>query len=189
MISREFLLILKNMKCPNCQDTQLIRTVFYKTEIDYCLKCFGIWFEQDELRQAKDEKDKDLNWLDVDLWQNEEKFKISRNQKICPVCSVPLYRTEYGDSDISVDLCNVCQGIWLDRGEFKKIIDYLREKGSYEAANNYFKNLIQEGVEIFIGPEELKSEINDFLSVLKILNYKFTEKFPVITRLINSLPK
>lgn len=177
------------MFCPNCQKIQLNRAIFNKTEVDYCIQCLGIWFEQDELRQAKDEKDKELNWLDIDLWQDNEKFKISQNPKICPACSVPFHKVGYGDSEISLDVCNLCQGIWLDRGEFKKIIDYLKNKGNYEAANNYFKNLVQEGVEILTGPEELKSEVSDFWAVLKLLNYKFAEKFPKITELILSLPK
>ncbi len=186
------------MFCSNCQKIQLNRAIFNKTEVDYCIQCLGIWFEQDELRQAKDEKDKELNWLDIDLWEENEKFKITLNPKICPACSVPMYEVNYGESEtcphtknlvVGVDLCNLCQGIWLDRGEFKKIIDYLKNKGSYEAANNYFKNLIQEGAEIFTGPEKLKAEVFDFLTVLKLLNYKFAEKYPKITELILDLPK
>ncbi|MDI6883456.1 MAG: zf-TFIIB domain-containing protein [Patescibacteria group bacterium] len=176
------------MKCPLCK-RKLKKEIFYGTEIDYCPKCLGLWFEQDELREAKDEKDEELNWLDISLWQEETRFKISKSPKLCPVCAVPLYQANYGDSKIRVDLCNLCQGIWLDRGEFKKIIDYLRRKGQYEILQNYFKNLIKEGIEIFTGPENFRSELADFLTILKIFNYKFASKFPKISKIILDLPK
>ncbi len=176
------------MLCPICK-IELSEAILHKAGIDYCSKCLGLWFEKDELRQAKDEKDKALNWLDVDLWKDTGKFKISPGQKLCPWCRLPLYETSYGDSDIKVDLCNVCQGIWLDRGEFKKIIQYLKEKGSYEVLHHYVKSLSQEFREIFIGPETLKEEIDDFLTILKLLNYKFTAQHPNIAKTISQLPK
>ncbi len=176
------------MMCPRCKK-ELKKAIFYKTEVDYCSQCLGIWFEDDELRWAKDEKDHNLNWLDVDLWKNEEKFKISYGIRLCPACRLPLYEVFYGDSDVVVDVCNLCQGIWLDRGEFKRIIDYLKKKADYEILNRYTKNLIEEFWEIFTGPESLREEVLDFVAVLKLLNYKLMVKRPTITRLISTLPK
>ena len=43
-------------------------------EVDYCPVCLGTWFDEDELRQAKDSKDKNLNWLDIDLWEDKTKI-------------------------------------------------------------------------------------------------------------------
>ena len=188
MILREFLVIIKNMKCPLCK-IEMKKVIFYGVEIDYCPQCLGLWFEKDELSQAKDEKDQDLKWLDIDLWQKRTKFKISQTQKYCPVCSTPLYAVRYNDSQIEVDVCNLCQGIWLDRGEFKKIVDYLKEKGKEEILKNYFKNLVKQGRGIFTGPETFRSELTDFLMVLKLLNYKFTVQHPTISKIILELPK
>jgi len=175
------------MLCPNCQ-TKMEKTIFYGVEVDYCPKCLGLWFDYDELRQAKDEKDKDLNWLDIDLWKEETDFKIKKGIKLCPKCSVPLYEVRYGDSDVMVDVCNLCKGIWLDRGEFRKIIDYLRRKGHYEIINHYFRDLIGEAGEVFSGPEGFKSELGDFLVLLKMLNYKFLVHHPSLSKLIFNLP-
>lgn len=133
---------------------------------------------------AKDKKDKDLNWLDIDLWKDENKFNVSYGIRLCPCCRVPLYEIYYGDSKVIVDICNLCQGVWLDRAEFKKITDWLKEKADYEILNNYSKNLFEQFAEIFIGPETFREEILDFLTVLKLLNYKFTAQHPVISRLI-----
>ncbi|MBM3250928.1 MAG: hypothetical protein FJZ07_01700 [Candidatus Nealsonbacteria bacterium] len=176
------------MLCPHCK-IKLNSAILHNTEVDYCSQCLGLWFEQDELRLAKDEKDKDLQWLDIDLWKNEKEFKISYGRRICPSCRVPLYEVYYGSSGIIVDVCNLCQGVWLDRAEFKKIIDWLKKKADYEVLNNYVKNLFLEFAEIFTGPETIREEILDFLTILKLLNYKFTTQYPAISKIILQLPK
>jgi Zn-finger nucleic acid-binding protein len=204
------------MLCPICK-IQLDRAVLSGVEVNYCPSCLGLWFEEDELRWAKDYKDRNLRWLDIDLWKDETKFRISPGKKLCPRDRFPLYETAYGDSGIhpvksakggarpvkseelfnrgkqfngvKVDVCNLCHGIWLDRGEFKKIIQYLREKADQEILNHYLKNLRSEFWEIFAGPETLKEEIEDFLIVLKLLNYKLAVQHPAIARIIASLPK
>lgn len=176
------------MFCPICKK-YLDRAILAGVEINFCPKCLGLWFEEEELRWAKDVKDRNLRWLDIDLWKDEEKFNISPGQKLCPWCRLSLYETEYGDSGIKVDVCNICHGIWLDRGEFKKIIQYLKKKADKEILNNYLKNLREEFWEIFAGPETLKEEIDDFLIILKLLNYKFAVQHPNIAKIISNLPK
>jgi len=176
------------MFCPRCK-IKLEKAIFYNTEVDYCPQCLGMFFEEEELRWAKDEKDKNLRWLDINLWQDQKKFKISYGIRICPSCRLPLYEVYYGDSRIIVDLCNLCQGIWLDRGEFKKVIEYLKNKADYDVLNNYVKNLSKEFWEIFTGPETLREEISDFLTILKLLNYKFVIQYPAIAKIISQLPK
>jgi len=177
------------MKCPSCKNRKTKKAVFYGTEADYCPKCLGLWFEEDELRRAKDEKDKELIWLDIDLWKDKSRFKITQSPIICPLCSVPMYSVKYGDSQIEVDLCNLCHSIWLDRGEFKKIINYLKERGKEEVLKNYLKNLFKEGAEIIVGPETFDEEVEDFLALIKLLNYKLMAQYPKISQLILGLPK
>ncbi|MBU0476448.1 zf-TFIIB domain-containing protein [Patescibacteria group bacterium] len=176
------------MVCPICK-RKLKSSIFYNVEVDYCPKCLGVWFGQDELRLAKDERDNNLGWLDIDIWKDRIKFKIVPGIRLCPNCRLPLYEVYYGGSKVIIDVCNLCQGIWLDRGEFKKLIEYLKEKADYEVLNNYVKNLLEEASEVFIGPETLREEVEDFLMILKILNYKFTTQYPDIVKIIAKLPK
>ena len=176
------------IKCPKCK-VFLKKETFNSVEIDYCPQCLGLWFEEEELRLAKDEKDKNLQWLDVDLWEKEEEFRIADGIRICPSCRVPLYEVRYGDSAVIVDVCNLCKGIWLDRGEFKKIIEWLKEKADKEILDNYTKNLLKEFSEIITGPETLKEEFLDFITVLKLLSYKLVVKHPKISSFISELPK
>ena len=192
------------MYCPACK-AQLDKVILCNVELDYCPNCFGLWFEENEFQWAKDSKDRDLRWLDIDIWQDRKDFKISPDQKLCPFCRLPFYEVRYGDSDVhpvksakggaeqfngvKIDVCNLCHGIWLDRGEFNRIIDYLKRKGEFEILHNYAKNLAEEFWEIFAGPESLRDEILDLLAILKLLNYKFATQYPVISKAILQLPK
>lgn len=176
------------MNCPICKVT-LEQSLFHNTEIDYCPKCLGVYFDEGELQYAKDVKDSDLKWLDIDLWKDLAKFKISFGERLCPNCRLPFYEVRYGDSKVIVDVCNLCKGIWLDRGEFKRIISFLKEKADYEILHNYVKNLKEEAFEVFSGPEEFKEELLDFLILLRFLNYKLAAQHPQIAKIISSLPK
>lgn len=176
------------MICPQCK-TKLEKSIFYNVEVDYCPDCLGIFFEENEFTQAKDERDKELRWLDIDLWKDKDKLKVNKHHWICPSCQVPLYKVNYNDSQIKVNVCNVCKGIWLERGDFKKIIAYLKKKADYEILENYLKDLLEEAAEILIGPESFKDEVLDFLAILKLLKYKFLVHFPELSKLIIELPK
>lgn len=175
-------------KCPIC-NKKLLSSIFYNTEIDYCERCLGLWFDEKELCWAKNQKDENLKWFDIDLWKDKEKFKVSYGVRICPCCRVPLYEVYYGDSGIIVDICRLCRGIWLDRVEFKKIIGWLQVKADYEIMNNYAKNLFKQAQEVFNGPETLREEIEDFLIVFNMLNYRFSTIHPVVSRILLNLPK
>ena len=168
--------------------------------VDWCVFCDGLWFERDELRLAKDKRVKDARWLDVelkdksldwfkfDLWKDKLKFKAAKDIKLCPACKTPLYKVNYGDSDIKIDVCGICKGIWLDRGEFKKIIKYVKNKADYEVLNNYVKNLILETKEIFAGSESVQSETADLLVLTKLLKYKLAVQYPTLIKLFSNLP-
>lgn len=176
------------MKCPKCEK-ELKEVPFQGVKIDSCSSCKGYWFEKDELRKAKDEKEESLNWMDVDLWESEEKFRISKDEILCPDCGMPLYEVNYGDSDIKLDVCNICEGMWLDEGEFRKIIKYLKEKGGDKIMQDYFKTLLEETGEVLLGPESLEEEAKDLFTVLSLLKYRFAGKHPFISETISKLPK
>ncbi len=176
------------MICPNCKKETLEKIRFHKSEVDKCNQCHGIWFERDELRKSKDEKDQHLKWLDADIWREGKKIQVSSSMKTCPPCKENLYEVKYGESDIKVDVCNSCQGVWLDGREFKKIIAYLSNIVNTETLTKYLKHTFEEAKEIFTGPEDLSSEIKDFLLVIKLLQYRFLSQYPIIREIIVNLP-
>ncbi|MFA5877786.1 MAG: zf-TFIIB domain-containing protein [Candidatus Staskawiczbacteria bacterium] len=175
------------MKCPSCEKETLEKVILLNVEVDHCKECLGLWFDKDELRQAKDERDKNLNWLDIDLWKDQKKFVLSRSGRLCPHCRMPLYEVRYDNSQVTVDLCNLCEGIWLDKAEFKGIIKYLKEKSDYEILYNLSKNINQEFWEVFSGPESLREELLDFATILKLFHHKFSIQHPFLTIVIKGM--
>jgi len=168
--------------------------------IDRCSYCGGLWFERDELRLAKDKKapearwvdvelkDKSIDWFKLELWKDKLKFRAKKGESSCPVCETPLYRVNYGDSPVKIDICGICSGVWLDKGELKEIIDYVKSRAEYEVLNNYAKNLLQETKEIFVGPDSIKSEAQDLVALVKLLKYKLAAQYPTLIKLFSSLP-
>ncbi len=174
--------------CPDCRE-KLKEIPFNGVEADKCHSCKGHWFEKDELRMVKDRAEEKINWMDIELWENEDKFKISKKNRKCPSCNIPLYEVDYGNSDIKVDFCEECEGVWLDKGEFKKIIEYLKEEAGDKIMNEYLKTLLEETGEIFVGPEPLDEELKDLFTVLGLFKYRFAGKHPFISRTISHIPK
>ena len=174
--------------CPIC-NIALEKTLVAGVEIDNCPRCYGLFFDEYELSEAKDAKDRNLRWLDIDLWREAEHFHVASGKKMCPQDRMPMYEVRYGDSSIRVDVCNVCRGVWLDRGEFKDIIGYLREVADEKILNHYLHTISEELWEVFSGPEMLREELLDLIAVVKLMQYKFAAQHPVLTQIIASLPK
>lgn len=178
----------EDMECPN-KHGELEKVLFHNVEVDYCPVCLGIWFDKDELLLAKNDRDKQLNWLDFDIWKEKEKFKISQSKMRCPVCRIAFIRVNYDDAKIKIDFCKHCQGIWLDRGEFKQIIVYLKKKADYEVLHHYAKNLSTQLWEVFTGPKKFREELADVMMLLKLFNYKFMVQHPFLNYLIENSQK
>jgi len=177
------------MICPNCSKKDFSRFDLKGIKTDKCNNCQGIWFDEDELRKAKDNQDEYLAWLDVDLWKDEDKLSAHQSPRICPKCQINIFTIKYGDSNIEIDVCNKCQGVWLDKGEFDKIITYLNNVVNTESLNKYLKHTIEEAGEIITGPDGLKSEFKDFLIVSRLLQYRLLVQHPYIGNIIALLPR
>lgn len=177
------------MECPNGHKN-LEKVLFHNVEVDYCPECLGIWFDIDELTYAKDDSDDQLTWVDFDVWRHKEKFETSPSARRCPICRISLVQIKYDNSKVKIDYCKNCQGIWLDRGEFKQIMVYLKNKADYEILHHYTRNLIKQLWEVFTGPQKLREELSDVLMILKLLDYKFMAQHPHLEKIIEEdLPK
>ena len=176
------------MNCPN-DNEKLEKLLFHTVEVDYCPRCLGMWFEKNELNMAEHDTDKDLDWVDIDLWRDEVKFHVSRSDKHCPSDRTGLKEITYGDSNTKVDFCEQCGGAWLDRGEFKQVINYLKKKADYDILNNYTKTLVVKLWEVFTGPKPLRDELGDLVAVVKLFKYKFLVQHPYLEKTIENLPK
>ena len=106
---------------------------------------------------------------------------------MCPVDHVPMFKIKYKDSTVEIDACKKCLGVWLDKDEFKNIVEFVKGRSAYDLLHNYTKSVIEEGKEIFTGPESLKSEVSDFLMIVKLFQFKVFAN-SALTQFLMGLP-
>lgn len=109
--------------CPACK--KALKTVtICDTELEACVDgCGGIWFDSAELfrvdEQGEGESDPNLQKL---LSFSPQASTENREKLVCIKCGIKMRRHEFRESSqIFVDECYDCGGIWLDGGELKAI--------------------------------------------------------------------
>lgn len=110
--------------CPACRKIHLKAYTDKNTglEIDACPKCWGLWFDSNELGHFfTSEQLKSRFFLPEDVMPAQSTgFIISTKTRPCPRCMKAMQEKLFGD--VSVDICQNCLGIWLDDGELQRIV-------------------------------------------------------------------
>jgi Zn-finger nucleic acid-binding protein len=178
------------MDCPNCH-LKLEGVDVAGVRLDRCPKCQGIWFDKNELKVLRERQhDGDYRWIDVELWRDLDKFR-ARQQKecLCPKDGHPLTTVRYGDSGVSVDVCSTCHGIWLEKGEYQRILDYLEETVDSESSADYLKDLRHEFVQALEARESPLEALEDVSKILYLLELRFTAEHQGLAGIMNGFPR
>jgi len=166
------------MKCVDCSG-QLKQVDYNNIRIEECSSCGGIWFDRGELDKAKNQTDEDLRWLDFDPFGEEaNQFLVDADDKTCPRCSAKMDSLFYEESQVIINKCLVCHGIWVPNGQFRKIVKYLEDIVASESTSEYVKDSLKQFLEIFSGKESVASEVKDFLVILKLLKMRMVAEHP-----------
>lgn len=176
------------MKCPKCL-AELKEFYSHDLKLARCFSCNGIWFDKNELKKLIDERDKDLAWMHFDLWSKKEKFGADRGKKLCPKCKKAMAVLKYNNSEVEVDICADCGGVWLDSGEFTKIVDFLEKALLAKDVPGYIAELAKEGERIILDPKQGAVEAGHFLILAKLLQYRILAEHSFIASIISALPK
>lgn len=116
-----------NLICPVCNEYLIIDEID-GIEIDVCKEgCKGIWFDSQELKELREESINKLAYEELRGKYTPKPIEeaVSESLRTCPRCEIKLYRYRWArESEILIDLCHKCYGIWLDYGELKGIDDY-----------------------------------------------------------------
>lgn len=176
------------MICPKCH-IKLKEFSFGALKLDKCDSCNGVWFDKNELKKVIDGRDMDLEWVHLDLWTKKEKFGARKGKNQCPFCSKALVALQYDHSGVEVDICAACGGIWLDKGEMEKIIDYLEKSLDEKSVPDYIKEMATESERIIARPDRGVIEAKHIVILAKLLQYRILAEHPFIRGLIDTLPK
>ena len=172
-------------KCPKC-GTGLEEKVMGTLDVDECTECKGIQSDKGEMEKAEELADPNINWIDFDIWKHQDKFDSLETDLKCPVCGNGLTSIVYGDTGVRVDHCSECDGIWLDRDEFPKIIESLEDELATKTFSEYLHESVGEAKELVTGHKPFSEEWKDFSTVLKLMQYRlFVEKPDLIKTLTN----
>ena len=114
------------MKCANCNNELAPITYEGAVVVDACAQCSGMYFDSGELEKIQDNKDNDYSdMLACHPPLLEQTFEMARQKhlsnKTCPKCKVEMHRREWLTSQILIDVCSECFGVWLDKGELQTL--------------------------------------------------------------------
>ena len=104
----------EKLMCPKCKEKTL--SYFNTSEgvvVDFCEKCSGIWFDKNELAHYIE--------LSMDIPEITQMKKSARKTDLkCPRCEGTLEELPFSTkTNILVDRCEKCGGIFFDSGELK----------------------------------------------------------------------
>ncbi len=173
------------MLCPKCQE-ELKAEEFQGVRIDTCPSCGGSWFDRNEMRLARNKADSDLAWMEIDLWKKTDGFHVTQESFSCPSCGEKMATVGYADTGVQIDYCRECGGIWLDRGEFSRIVKVLEHDINNMTASDYFKESIREAEELISTSENFGEEWKHFRILMKLLEYRVLAEHRTLARIIEN---
>lgn len=177
------------MKCPKCRQ-MMHEDLVGEVTVDHCSQCKGIWFDKGELDQIKEDLEPDLSWLNIDFWKKEATFKVRLAPLYCPKClDRTLTTIQDRQTDTEISLCNNCQGIWLDAGQFSRLLMALSEKANSKTVPEYIKESLRQAGEMIVHPGRIVSEWKDLKTMIRLLNYRIFVEHPNLKRWIEDLQK
>jgi Zn-finger nucleic acid-binding protein len=176
------------MNCPRGHGAFQERTIG-PVRLDVCQECRGIWYDIDELRVLKDrESHGDYRWIDVDLWKDPGDFRAAKQRNLpCPKDSEILVTMRYGETNVEVNACPKCHGIWLENGDYEAIIGALDKRVNTQSLRDYAGDLREEFLEVLTGDEGFASEWQDMDRVLYLMELRFAAERPGLTTILNSV--
>jgi Zn-finger nucleic acid-binding protein len=121
--------------CPRC-DLPLERfevAILDEFHIERCSKCFGMFLSRDDLTEALEDVVQRVREVDYEkltlLVEEGLRDRWPTNYIKCPVCTNFMNRRNYGSSSgVVMDTCKD-HGVWLDGGEFNKLLRWAHAGG------------------------------------------------------------
>ncbi len=115
------------MKCP-IDGTELAPKRYEgDINIDACPLCGGAWLDRGELEAIEETRERDYSKelrRMPDLGYRAYLLAEQKSERMlqCPSCNNEMETREYARcSQVMIDVCPKCHGIWLDQGEIKEL--------------------------------------------------------------------
>lgn len=114
-------------RCPRCREKMQSKSLGGQTLLE-CADCLGIWLDASSFEQICADREKQSAVLGTaSLLRPELEEKV--RYVPCPECGQLMNRANFARcSGVIIDLCKK-HGIWFDRDELSRIIEFVREGG------------------------------------------------------------
>jgi len=175
------------MKCAECGE-RLTRSLQGGVNVDACPACGSLWVLDSNFAELRAARDEFVRWLNPDLWSDIEKHEVGEGTRLCPGCGERLHDVRYAESDIVVDICRRCHGIWLQKGELDKIIAYLEGIVDHQTVTDYLKSVGHEAAGLLSHRDKIMGEVKNLGILMKLLEYRIISRFPALSRIASKLP-
>lgn len=113
--------------CPRDGAVLIPRNYEADIEVDECPKCDGRWLDEGELQRIQETVERVYTQqLRAPPQFTARAYDMAREMSepalACPSCGGDMAREEYAHtSQVVIDLCTVCRGMWLDSGELERL--------------------------------------------------------------------
>ena len=109
------------MKCPNCH-IEMIVVEHKKIELDYCVRCSGVWFDSGEMQLLLDTMKEEGISSGTGL-PNLQEAQSTEKKRRCPICHQKMKKVTIGEEPkVLIDNCPRGDGLWFDAGELQQVI-------------------------------------------------------------------
>jgi Zn-finger nucleic acid-binding protein len=116
------------LQCPQCsrEMTEVIAQAVPGSliQLDQCARCGGIWCDKWELFPVDNDEAKRLDPVDEDRLRDS--VELQKKDLYCPRCAdaLDIFADPILPKDIHLWRCRHCDGLWLNRGQFRRYKDY-----------------------------------------------------------------
>ena len=135
----------KPLKCPRCrEDLQSLR--LGATVARECAQCGGLWLDPDSLQKLANAREE--NTAVVSVLAARVPLATATPDVVryipCPRCDKLMNRSNFArSSGVILDVCK-SHGVWLDRGELQRVLDFIASGGLALARAREREELVEE---------------------------------------------
>jgi Zn-finger nucleic acid-binding protein len=127
--------------CPRCADSNLQKVVVGTVELEECLHCGGLWVASQVFNKICADREAQEATVAIKLPATSAPEPHTVRYLKCPQCANLMNRFNFAHgSGVVIDKC-ANHGLWLDRDDLRRVIEFIRAGGLTVAREHEIQEL------------------------------------------------